>query len=420
MQLTGGLPQQFADQMGALLGPDFPSDIGLAVSGGGDSMAMLHLAAGWARVFGVRLHVVTIDHGLRDESAAEAAMVAAECAGLDLAHDTLKWTGWDGQGNLQEAARRARLRLIDEWRGDCAHVLMAHTRDDQAETVLMRLARGSGVDGLAGMAALRDAGGFAIVRPLLDVSRDSLRHYLTTLHIPYVDDPSNDDPTYARVRMRQLIGAEGLDTKTLTETAQRLQDARVALERRAFESASALQIHDPAFIGSVVLDRDGFASLDKETQLRILAASIQFVSNCPYRPRYAPLCDLLQRILAGGGATLQGCQIVVKGDRVFVLRELNAVAQVEIPLLDAAIWDGRVAVYCHDLNDLTVKALGQAGYDQISPKPKTGLPLPLVLSFPSLWDGPTLVACSVLGFGPDYQVSMKKGLRKFPDMLLTH
>jgi tRNA(Ile)-lysidine synthase len=137
------LAQRFAEAMGDLLGPEFPEEIALAVSGGGDSMAMLALAHDWARVWGLRLWVVTVDHGLRPESAAEAEMVARECALLGHPHAVLRWH-WDGQGNKMDAARRARLALIDGWRGRVRHVLLAHSRDDIAEGFLMRLAARGG------------------------------------------------------------------------------------------------------------------------------------------------------------------------------------------------------------------------------------------------------------------------------------
>ena len=173
------LDQRFAEAMGQLIGPDFPKQIGLAVSGGGDSMAMLGLAHAWARVWGVGLHVATVDHGLRPESADEAALVARECATLGHSHSTLKWT-WDGQGNVQDQARRARLRLLGAWCDGFSHVLMAHTADDVAETFLIRLARGSGVDGLSAMSARRNLDGFDVLRPCLDMTRAELRHYAKT------------------------------------------------------------------------------------------------------------------------------------------------------------------------------------------------------------------------------------------------
>ena len=178
---------------------------------------MLTLAHNWTRVWGVRLRVVTVDHGLRPESADEAAMVAGECATLGWPHTTLRWH-WDGAGNKMDAARRGRLALIDEWRGALSHVLMAHTRDDVAETFLMRLARGSGVDGLAAMSARREVGGMQVLRPCLDMGRAELRHYLTVLRTPWAEDPSNEDPAYGRVRMRRLLSelqAEGLGSDTL-------------------------------------------------------------------------------------------------------------------------------------------------------------------------------------------------------------
>ena len=131
-----------------------PTALGVAVSGGGDSVALLCLMADWAAPREVRLAAATVDHGLRPEAAAEAAGVAALCGRLGLAHATLRWEGWDGRGNLMDAARRARRRLLADWAAEqgLAAVALAHTRDDQAETVLMRLARGAGVDGLSAMA----------------------------------------------------------------------------------------------------------------------------------------------------------------------------------------------------------------------------------------------------------------------------
>jgi tRNA(Ile)-lysidine synthase len=154
--------------------------IGLAVSGGGDSVAMLWLVAPWAKARGVPVSVATVDHGLRPEAAEEARFVEELCREVGVPHDTLRWTGWNGRGNLQARAREARRRLLTEWakeRGVDA-VLLAHTQDDQAETFLLRLARGSGVDGLSGITQEMVEKGLCWHRPLLSESRAALRAYL--------------------------------------------------------------------------------------------------------------------------------------------------------------------------------------------------------------------------------------------------
>ena len=336
MSVADSLPQRFSDAMGALLGPDFPAELGVAVSGGGDSMAMLHLAAGWARVYGVAMRVVTIDHGLRPESAAEADLVATEAWGLGLPHTVLNWQPDEITGNLQDAARRARHRLIGDWRGNTAHVLMAHTQDDQAETFLMRLARGSGVDGLAAMAGLvringpQMADGWAVVRPLLSVTRAELRHYAAVLHIPFVNDPSNVNPRFDRVRMRALLPAlagVGLTAERLTSTAQAQRRASIALAARASDVALRLT---RTVGGGVVFDRDAFARIEAETQLRLLAAALQWVSSAIYRPRLASLEGALDRLLSGGAATLHGAVMQPRGADLWIFREFAAVAGVEI------------------------------------------------------------------------------------------
>ena len=426
------LLQRFADAMGHLLGPDFPSDLGLAVSGGGDSMAMLYLSHNWTRTYGIRLWVATIDHGLRPESAVEADMVAEECAALGWPHATVRWH-WDGVGNVQDAARRARLSLIDQWRGDLRHVLFAHTLDDQAETVLMRLARGSGVDGLSGMQAARSVAphaesapalaaddisgiapsrdnsqpGYHVLRPCLGMQRSELRHYLQVLKGRWVEDPSNDNRDFERVRVRQLLrhlSEEGITATVLSDTARRMARARDGLKARLVDAVRSLSSAAP--LGQVRIDRDGFAALDEETRLRLLTAGLCYVVGAEYRPRAASSEALLTQVLSGGGGTLHGAEVLVEKAYLRIVREGAAVARVDTPL--GELWDGQwrlvdPAGLCPA--DATVRALGEEGWKQIVDRSGLTLPFRAALALPSVWSGGTLLACPALGFGPTLDVS---------------
>ena len=419
------LDTRFAEAMGAALGPEFPDHVALAVSGGGDSMAMLHLAAGWARVWGPKLWVVTVNHGLRPEAANEAALVAEECKVLGLPHATLTWS-WDGEGNLQERAREARLQLIDRWRMGIEVVLMAHTLDDQAETFLMRLRRGSGVDGLSAMAAKsyvtphetiaktelsanevtqdtspplptrRVAGvpafsrGFHLVRPCLDMRRDELRHYARMLKIPFADDPSNDDPAFERVRTRQAIQTLDLDVGRLAQTSRAQSRARSALRARAEEVASRIAT---SVDGCWRVDRVALANVEEETQLRLLAGAILDVSSTTRRPRLSALEDSLDRALAGGGSTLQGAEVFTQGDHIWVVREFAAVAETAST---GSFWDTRWELSGPRPGE--VRALGESGVPQLATRPEH-LPFKALLSQPALFDGPTLLACPAAKLG---------------------
>ncbi|WP_300440557.1 tRNA lysidine(34) synthetase TilS [uncultured Mameliella sp.] len=412
------LDQRFAEAMGQLLGPDFPSEIGLAVSGGGDSMAMLTLAHNWTRVWGVRLRVVTVDHGLRPESADEAAMVAGECATLGWPHTTLRWH-WDGAGNKMDAARRGRLALIDEWRGALSHVLMAHTRDDVAETFLMRLARGSGVDGLAAMSARREVGGMQVLRPCLDMGRAELRHYLTVLRTPWAEDPSNEDPAYGRVRMRRLLSelqAEGLGSDTLADTAARLRDDRVALAMRAATIWDA--VGRQSGWGGLMLAPDWYEQVETATQRRLLSAMMRFVSGAEYAPRAEALEGLRDRLVSGGGGTLHGCEVIHHRGRVLMFREAAAVAEGAV-IAPGIAWDGRWQVAAPGYAGCTIRALGEDGWRQVTEKPPGGPPFRAALSLPSIWRGDSLLACDALGVGPGNTARLcRAGV--FRDFLLSH
>ncbi|MCR8549335.1 tRNA lysidine(34) synthetase TilS [Salipiger sp. P9] len=446
--------------MGALLGPDFPSAIALAVSGGGDSMAMLTLAHNWAHVWGVRLWVVTVDHGLRPEAAGEVALVAETCAELGHPHALLRWR-WDGQGNLMDAARRGRLEMIGRWRGGLAHVLLAHTRDDVAETFLMRLARGSGVDGLSAMAPMREirqpwpraplseaecAGAcpsatpvvdlatqhpdrFHILRPCLDMGREELRHYLRVLKGRWADDPSNQDDRYERARIRKLLAelrSHGLGAETLAATAGRMSRARDVLRQRAVEvwalCGRAGEVRGAA-TGEMIFDRAVFETVERDTQLRLLAAALQFIASAEYRPRAAPLEALLDRLLAGGAGTLHGCEARTTRDEIRLFREYAAVADLRGSLSETALWDGKWRVFHKDLTGLEIRALGDEGWLQAGAAREGGPSHPVARGLPAVWEGGRLVACDALGIGPGETTQLwPMGTRHigFPSFLLSH
>jgi tRNA(Ile)-lysidine synthase len=431
--------------MGQLLGPDFPSDIALAVSGGGDSMAMLSLAHNWTRVWGVRLWVVTIDHGLRPEAAAEAAMVSQECAALGWPHAILRWH-WDHKGNVMESARDARLDLIDRWRGDIRHVLMAHTRDDLAETLLMRLLRGAGVEGLAAMAerqtvrpkgtapgdmtgatppaAHKGSEGFELIRPCLGLRRAELRHYLTAIKGRWADDPTNDDPSYDRARMRALIRQEGLDVDILARTAQTMRRARDALRARSAEVWQKIG-HEDRRTGSLTLNRAGFEVIERDTQMRLLAKGAQWVASARHRPRGPALETALDRLLGGGDCTLHGCELRMERDHLQVFREFGAVSDLTLPLREGIVWDGRWRVTAPTLlgPETEVRPLGEAGWLQANPKPDNAPRHRLARGLPAIWAEGRLLACDALSIGPGDTVQLLpsvgdvKGFREF---LLSH
>jgi tRNA(Ile)-lysidine synthase len=252
----------------------------LAVSGGPDSVALLWLAARWRGGLkrGPRLIAVTVDHGLRKEAAAEAREVKQLACKLGVEHRTLRWRGAKPTSGVPAAAREARYRLLAKAARDAGavHVATAHTRDDQAETFLMRLLRGSGISGLSAMAAETERNGVRLVRPLLDISKAELTATLEAAAIGFADDPSNRDPAFTRPRLRALMPAlarEGADARTLARLASRLARADAAVEVLADGAERYLALLDPkAGIGGY--DASMFAALPEEIRLRLLRRAI--------------------------------------------------------------------------------------------------------------------------------------------------
>src|SRR6202171_6049200 len=201
----------------------------LAISGGPDSVALMWLAARWRRALarGPRLIAVTVDHGLRPEAAREARDVKRLARSLDLPHRTVRWTGAKPNTGLPAAAREARYRLLAQAAraSGATHILTAHTRDDQAETLLMRMLRGSGIAGLAAMARESERDGVLLARPFLHVSKSQLIATLKKAKLDFADDPTNRDTSFTRPRLRTLmpvLAAEGGDVRNLARLAWRL------------------------------------------------------------------------------------------------------------------------------------------------------------------------------------------------------
>ena len=257
----------------------------LAVSGGPDSTALMALAARWRQSLKLKpsLIAVTVDHGLRAESKREAAAVGRLARKLGLAHRTLRWTGAKPKTGLQQAARAARYRLLADAarKAKASHILTAHTLDDQAETVLIRMSRGSGVTGLGAMtriSALPGAGQGAIklVRPLLDIPKSRLIATLKAAKIAFADDPSNRDPRFTRARLRGLmpqLAREGLDARRLALLARRLKRADMAIET-AVDRAEAELAWPPPAPGAIAFDAAGYARLPAEIALRLLGRAV--------------------------------------------------------------------------------------------------------------------------------------------------
>lgn len=394
--------------------------LGVAVSGGGDSMALLHLTHDWAAGQGAQVFAATVDHGLRPEAAAEARVVAEVCRRLECPHQVLTW-GDAPAGNVQDAARQARYDLLAGWAKTHGldAVLLGHTADDQAETFLMRLARGSGVDGLAAMRRDWHDRGIRWLRPVLQATRDDLRGVLRARGVAWVEDPSNDDTGFDRVRMRcamQDLAGLGLDRARLVSTADRMKDARAALSWLAHDAA---QRFGAVRGGDVCFQAEGFATLPDETRHRLLAHAITFVSSTPYRPRYAALCQMENDVMAGQTRSLQGCLISNAKGLITIGRELRAVA--DLTVRPGQVWDARWRLDAPDRRAETTHVAALAdGIRQVKDWRDAGLARATVMAAPALWCGGTVLAAPLVGFGPKDVLKCMPETKDFLTCILSH
>lgn len=318
-----------AEAIAALFGPwEAARGIVIGVSGGPDSVALMLLAADWARARATPpLYVATVDHGMRKDSTSEAEMVARWAARLALPHAILVWDGVKPASRIQERAREARYELLFEYaaRNGADHVMTAHHADDQAETILFRLLRGSGISGLSGMATLSDRNGLVLARPLLSHARADLVALCESRAQPFFDDPSNRNPAYARTRMRSLGGLlakEGFGAAALLRLGRRAARADAALAARACAVRTGLAARRNS--DGFRADISALAGEPEEILLRFLADEIKLINGCrPVRlDRLEALVPRFSDALRAGvafSATLGGTALRLQSNHFLVI-----------------------------------------------------------------------------------------------------
>lgn len=388
----------------------------IAVSGGRDSMALARLCADYANGRSHDIVALIVDHGLRETSTDEARQAKSWCEAAGLTARVLEWRGVKPASGLQAAARAARYFLLAKTAGELAlpAILTAHSADDQAETVLMRLARGAGPAGLAGMGDdIKIAAGAGdpvhLIRPLLPFGRDRLTATVDAYEQPYVDDPSNEDPGFERVRMRAFlsgkVGEDVLDRGALLRMAKRMGRATHEVQTREAR----------AFLGmGGVFTRWGGASVDLRLLSEnaadadgLIARLIRAVSGADHAPDAGDAAAHLVKALASGAAALGGALLKASGARLWVMREPAAVLgragerpldPVDIAAGGHVLWDKRFILSAD--TGVAVRPLGPEGVEAMGPAavlfegPRESL-----FALPGLYQGDRLIGAPGLLFG---------------------
>lgn len=408
-----------ADEFGGLisaLGPfENSPQLAVAVSGGADSVALCLLADEWTRRHAGRAVAVIVDHGLRPGSDAEARGVSERLGARGIASTVLRWEkDTKPATDVQAAARAARYALLTDWCRDAGvpHLLLAHHRDDQAETVLLRLGRGSGVDGLAAMAAIVETPAVRILRPFLDIPKARLRATLRARGETWVDDPSNVDPAFARTHLRMhapALVAAGLTARRLAGMAHALGGARSALELSVSELLAVAAAVHPA--GFCRVDPEAFRAVPDAVARRALVRVLLCIGGGVYPPRGARL-ERLHLALRDGrlerGRTLAGCRILPRRGGLLFCREAAAAkAETRLESGVPAMWDGRFLVSAEspgsaDSGPYQVRRLGRTGWTVVAAAAaglrKTPVPGAVRPGLPAFFDLDGVAAIPHLGY----------------------
>lgn len=416
-------PVSAAEFEAAFAGLKAGAPFAVAVSGGADSMALLLLAAEWCKTHDApRPHAVTVDHALREGSAAEAQSVAAWAASLGVPHTTLRWEDGKKASNIQSQAREARYTLIGNWmrHAGLKVLLTGHTIDDQAETFLIRLARGTGLEGLTGMApaapfplpAFRSLG---LLRPLLAFGHDRLVATLRARGQEWIEDPSNSNLRFQRARLRTLapvLAEAGLTPEKLASAMGHLRRANDVIRSETAALLARAVRFEPW--GYALIEVGELSLASPEVALRATSRLLQAVGGSAYPPEFEQTAHLLDWLMEEHnpvrGRTLNGCRLARRSPRqVLVAREeevlLSEAQCVTLMPGESCLWDGRFEVSVPAAatgGPFQVKALGYEGLQQVDAAASMPPlePNRIARSVPAVWQGDRLLSAPLLQFHP--------------------
>lgn len=400
--------------------------VGLAVSGGPDSMALAVLAKAWAEQNGFPPPMAFIvDHALRTGSAEEAATVKTRLQNLGIDTKILHWEHEPIFSRLHQQARQARYRLLLD---ACRHhgvlcLLFGHQREDQAETILMRFAKGSGVDGLVGIPAEAHMDDVRILRPLLSISKTRLVATCVEAKVDYVTDPSNNLEKFARGRLRRvmpLLRDEGLTIDRIIDFGARAAETRDVLDFYTTEFLKQFTHQDD--YGVITIDKKELSKIPRAIALRSLSLALQNIYTEEYPPTRAALSLLLDAVRSEEEMppyTLNGCLVSCRQDQIVIIRELSAVTETKtIDAGQSVVWDGRWRVSLSSGNEpaaFTIKALGNPPHevlDRLCPDLRHKVPQGRIRAvLPALWLGDDL---ALLPFGEESRAVKVDLLAKWP------
>lgn len=302
----------------------------VGVSGGADSLALAFMLAEWAKLNRKKIIALTVNHGLRPSALKEAEYVASKMSKIGVEHHILTWEGVKPSSGIETAARAMRYKLLEEWclEHNINKLFIAHHKNDQAETFLMRLQRGSGIDGLCGIAEVSKLGNLQLLRPLLNTTHDELKSYLMQKNIKWVEDESNNCDDFLRVRARKLLpileDVLGLDIDRIVNTMTVLSNSRSYLEEQAL---SVIKNNVKKWENAgVSLSLKSFSELHQEMRYRVLSKLISLVGNKAYAPEGGEVLRLIENLTGEKvfrGSTLGDCEILVSQGKIWIVPELK-------------------------------------------------------------------------------------------------